>query len=88
MNITMTPVESSQIDSIGHDADTSTLAIRFKNFKGELGILYHYDNVTADDFAAFRGAESIGKHFGATIKNATERHPFRKIDEAKAEAMA
>jgi|GEM_PF-521335 len=81
-SIALTPVESSQIHSIGHDAATSTLAIRFKNYKGELGSLYHYDNFTAADFAAFKGAESIGRHFGQHIKNATEKYPFRKVDEA------
>jgi hypothetical protein len=79
--IALTPVESSQIHSIGHDAASNTLAIRFKNSKGEPGSLYHYDNFTADDFAAFQGAESIGSHFGKHIKNAATKYPFEKIDE-------
>lgn len=79
-NITMIPVESSQIDSIGHDAETNTLAIRFKNYKGEASGLYHYDNFTAEDFAAFHGADSIGKHFGQHIKPATEKHPYRRVN--------
>ncbi|HEY4292094.1 KTSC domain-containing protein [Luteibacter sp.] len=78
-DIPLTPVESSQIHSIGHDAETNTLAIRFKNYRGEATSLYHYDNFTTDDFAAFRDAESIGKHFGQHIKPATEKHPFRKV---------
>ena len=82
--IAMTPVESSQIHSIGHDAETNTLAIRFKNSRGQPGSLYHYDNVTAEDFAAFQGAESIGSHFYKHIKPAAEKYPFRKIDESAA----
>jgi len=78
--IVMTPVDSSQIHSIGHDAASNTLAIRFKSYKGEPSSLYHYDNFTADDFAAFKDAESIGRHFGQNIKNATEKHPFQKVD--------
>lgn len=79
--IPLTPVESSQIHSIGHDAETNTLAIRFKNYKGEPSSLYQYRNFTADDFAAFKSAESIGSHFGKHIKKEVEKHPFQKIDE-------
>lgn len=82
--IALVPVESSQIHSIGHDAATNTLAIRFKNYRGEATSLYHYDNFTAADFAAFKGAESIGKHFGQYIKNETTKYPFTKIDESRA----
>lgn len=83
-NITMIPVESSQIHSIGHEAASNTLAIRFKNYRGDASSLYHYDNFTAADFEAFRTAESIGKHFGQHIKPATEKYPFHKIDETRA----
>ena len=77
--ITMDAVDSSQIDSIGHDAETNTLAVRFKNWKGELGSTYHYANFTVEDFAAFKDAESIGKHFGAFIKPFDQNYPFTKI---------
>lgn len=83
-NITMIPVESSQIHSIGHDAASNTLAVRFKNYRGEATSLYHYDNFTAADFEAFRNAESIGKHFGQHIKPETTKYPFHKIDESRA----
>ncbi len=82
--ITMQPVESSQIHSIGHDAPTNTLAIRFKSYRGDATSLYHYDNFTAEDFAAFKSAESIGRHFGQLIKNQVTKYPFRKIDESAA----
>lgn len=80
--ISMTPVESSQIHSIGHDSVTNTLAIRFKS-KGEPSSLYHYSNVTADDFASFLGAESVGSHFYKHIKPDTERYPYQRINEKK-----
>jgi hypothetical protein len=85
--ITMQKVESSQIESIGHDAATSTLAIRFKNWKGEPTSVYHYANFTAADFAAFRDAESIGKHFGAHIKTYDKKYPFTKIDATAGAAL-
>ena len=78
--IALQDVESSQIQAIGHDAETNTLAVRFKTWKGEPSSLYHYANVTAEDFAAFKGAESIGKHFGRYIKPFPEKYPFTKIE--------
>ncbi|OIX41911.1 KTSC domain-containing protein, partial [Yersinia ruckeri] len=53
--MTMQKVKSSQIHSIGHDPMSNTLAIRFKS-KGEPAALYHYQNVSANDYAAFSGA--------------------------------
>ncbi|CBJ38289.1 conserved protein of unknown function [Ralstonia solanacearum CMR15] len=84
--INMQPVESSQIHAIGHDAATNTLAIRFKNWKGEVTSLYHYQNFTAEDFEAFRTAESIGRHFGAFIKPFDLKHPYKQIEKLPAAA--
>ena len=78
--IDMQTVESKQIHAIGHDAATNTLAIRFKNYKGEVTSLYHYSNFTAEDFEAFRTAESIGRHFGAFIKPFDQKYPFTRIE--------
>lgn len=83
MEIALTPVESSQIEAIGHDPDSNTLAIRFKSFKGGPGSLYHYANFTADDFAAFQGAESIGRHFKSVIKADPEAYPYTRIAEKR-----
>ena len=84
----MQPVESRQIAAIGHDADTNTLAIRFKNWKGVPTSLYHYRNFNAEDFAAFRDAESKGKHFGREIKPFPEIYPYTKIEDAAPAAAA
>ncbi|MEE3649496.1 MULTISPECIES: KTSC domain-containing protein [unclassified Brenneria] len=86
MPIVMTPVKSSQIHSIGHDAATNTLAIRFNGRNNVPGSLYHYSNVTADDFAAFSGAESVGSHFYRNIKPNTDKFPYQRINEEKSEA--
>ena len=78
-------VESSQIVAIGHDPETNTLAILFYRGWGDnkrVGSLYHYQNFTAEDFAAFRDAESKGKHFGAHIKPFAEKYPYTKIEDA------
>lgn len=86
--IAMDSVESSQIASIGHDAGTNTLSIRFAPKKdGSLGSLYHYANFTADDFLALKNAESIGSHFKTHIKPHAAKFPYVKINESKAEAV-
>lgn len=82
--ITMDSVESSQIHSIGYDAATNTLAIRFKGKEGEPTSLYHYSNVPPDDFAVFKGAESIGSHFYKNIKPFKDKYPYVKIESAPA----
>lgn len=85
--IALQDVQSSQIHSIGFDAESNTLAIRFYRGYGRdqvPGSLYHYANVTAEDFAAFRDAESLGKHFGKHIKPFPDKYPYQKIDETSA----
>ncbi len=81
--IGLQPVESSQIHSIGHDASTNTLAIRFKNKAGGPGSLYHYSNFNAEQFAAFQGAESVGSHFYKHIKHKADVHPYIRVNEAE-----
>ena len=82
-HMTMDSVESSQIHSIGHDAETNTLAIRFKSKSGT-GSLYHYSNFSVADMEAFRAAESKGSHFGKFIKPEKEKYPFVRVDESQA----
>lgn len=73
MNITMQPIQSSQIEAIGHDSDTETLAIRFKG-----GAVYNYSNVDAAVFANLRDAESVSSYFGKFIKPFPDRFPYQK----------
>lgn len=80
--LVLTPVASSQIAAIGHDADASQLTVLFKGKGDAPGSAYVYDSVTADDYAALAGAESVGAHFAATIKRDPAAHPFRKVDAA------
>ena len=80
VSINLQPVESSQIHSSGHHPESNTLAIRFKDYKGEASSLYHYQNVTPEDFEAFRTADSIGAHFGKHIKPFADKYPYKKIE--------
>ncbi len=60
--MTRQPVQSSHIRSIGHDADSETLEVEFKN-----GAVHHYHGVSAEVHAALLKAESIGTHFHRTV---------------------
>lgn len=82
--ITMDSVESSQIDAVGFDADTQTLAIQFKGKGDAPGSVYHYSNFTPEDFAAFKGAESIGRYFYKNIKPAKDKYPYVRVESAPA----
>ncbi|AJY39481.1 KTSC domain-containing protein [Burkholderia humptydooensis] len=70
------PIESSQIHSIGYDAESETLAIRFKGRAGEPTSLYHYSNFTQANFDALKAADSLGSHFYKHIKPFPERFPY------------
>ena len=83
--VRLVDVDSTQIHSIGYDPETQTLAVRFTRGYGEKrgpGSLYHYANVTQEDYDAFLAAESKGRHFGATFKAHPEKFPYTKIVEA------
>lgn len=67
----MHSVKSSNIEAIGHDADSKTLHVRFKS-----GGLYAYHGVTTEQFAQLQSAESIGKHIHAHIK---PKHPAKLV---------
>ena len=77
--IALDSVTSSQLHSYGYDAATQTLAIRFKNFNGNVGSTYHYANFTPTDWDAFKAAESKGSHFGKFIKKEAVKYPYIKV---------
>lgn len=87
--IALQEVTSSQIHSIGHDAESNTLAIRFRDRRSNQPTsLYHYSNFTADDFKAFSEAESKGSHFGKNIKPYDKKHPYTKVEAKPADQAA
>lgn len=69
------PVESSQIASIGYDAETQTLEVEFKNTRTPNSV-YQYDNFPPEAWAEFKAAESKGSHHIRKIKGA---YAYRKI---------
>lgn len=59
----MTPVKSSNIESVGYDDITKRLDVKFKG-----GKTFCYADVTRDEHAQLMAADSVGKHFSAFIK--------------------
>jgi len=56
-------VQSSNIESIGYDAETQTLEIGFLN-----GSVYQYFDVPEQVYEGIMSADSHGKYFAAFIK--------------------
>ncbi|ARK94267.1 KTSC domain-containing protein [Burkholderia pseudomallei] len=66
-----TPVSSSNISSIGYDADNQVLEVEFVN-----GSVYSYSGVPPGEYEGFMNADSKGKYLHANIKN---RYSFIKL---------
>ncbi len=58
-----TPVQSSNIASIGYDEQSQTLEIEFHN-----GRVYQYFDVPQGQHSALMSAGSLGSYFHSTIK--------------------
>lgn len=67
----MVPVESSNIETVGHDPATKTLHVKFKN-----GSTYEFQNVSAEKHQQLMSSESKGKHFMTHIRH---HHDFRRV---------
>ena len=66
------PVTSSNVESVGYDAATSTLEVEFRN-----GGVYQYFDVPASKHAGLLAASSVGGYLDAYIKKAGYR--YRKL---------
>ncbi len=74
------PVESSNIKSIGYDNDRQTLELEFNN-----GAVYQYFNVAEDIYQSIASSASIGAYFAKNIKGkyaytALSNASFRELD--------
>jgi hypothetical protein len=59
----MIHVDSSNIEAVGYDVDSSTLQVEFKN-----GGTYQYFDVPERVFEELRDASSVGAYLAANIK--------------------
>lgn len=69
-----TPVESSNIVSVGYDDRLMVLEVEFKN-----GSIYQYLGVTMDLFTGLMKAESKGSYFHSHIRDV---HTYVRITDA------
>jgi hypothetical protein len=60
-------VNSSNVDSVAHDAENNVLGVRYKQKDGGVAE-YHYPGVGAAKHAELMRAESIGSHLSKHIK--------------------
>lgn len=63
MSIDMIPVDSSAIKAVGHDPSTNTVHVEFHS-----GGTHRFGPLTKEEFASFRDAGSIGKHYHAHVR--------------------
>jgi len=59
----MTSVDSSNVQAVGYDGDSSTLQVEFKN-----GATYQYFDVPEHVFIRLRDAGSVGGYLASNIK--------------------
>jgi len=65
MAIERSPVQSSNVKSIGYDPDEKTLAVEFAD-----GSIYHYHGVEKVVHEELLSTKSVGKYLHANIKGA------------------
>lgn len=61
--VQMNPVNSSNVQAIGYDADKKKLRVAFHN-----GSVYDYHDVPQEAYDASLTAESVGKYLNTHIK--------------------
>lgn len=61
----MTHVDSSNVEAVGYDEDSSTMQVEFKN-----GTMYQYFDVPENVFIGLRDADSVGGYLAASVKGA------------------
>lgn len=64
------PVDSSNVERLAYDEQTSTLVVLFKN-----GGLYSYNGVDMEVFTSMQFADSVGSFLNKVIKAV---YPFEK----------
>jgi hypothetical protein len=83
MEIQLTKVNSTNIQAIGYDTETQTLAVQFPN-----GKVYHYEGVKLDTYTAFRDDESKGTFFAKFIRGKYNSHIYTPPETVQAKAAA
>lgn len=62
-NIKTKPVKSSNIEAVGYDKASNTMAVQFKG-----GQLYHLNPIPIKTYQSFIASESLGKYYNECFK--------------------
>jgi hypothetical protein len=73
------PVKSSQLKSVGFDAESGILEVEFNG-----GGIYRYLSVTKETHQGLMEAQSIGKYFGQQVRG---KFKFEKQEPEKSERV-
>ena len=57
--IALARIVSDRVAACGYDADTRTMAVQFKPKPGDLAPVYHYPDITPEQYATFKLAGSM-----------------------------
>ena len=68
------PVISSNLSSVGYDAETHTLEVEFND-----GIIYLFSNVSPTLHNELMNADSHGKYFARNIRKYPNIYPYKRI---------
>jgi hypothetical protein len=68
----MIPVSSSNVASLGYDAETQTVYVRFTN-----NSLYTYKNVPEGEYQGLLNAPSVGSYLHRNYKNV---YPYERLE--------
>ena len=63
-NVVMTPINSSNVESLGYDEQNQIVHVRFLN-----GTLYIYKDVPKYEFEGLLNAASVGSYLHRNFKN-------------------
>ena len=72
----MIKVKSSNIRTIGYSAKLFQLVVEFKATDRSKAKVFTYEDVSPAEYDALINASSVGRHFGAYIKNVKEGSPI------------
>lgn len=72
--MTRTPVQSSNIASIGYDEATQTLEVEFKGRSSTPNTLYKYEGVPKETHDKLMASHDVGKMFTSLVRNANYRY--------------
>lgn len=66
-SIALARIVSERVAACGYDAESRTLAVQFKPKPGDLAPVYHYPEISPEQYATFTATETAGSLTSASI---------------------